>query len=67
MKVRDAQAVLKQAGGVLVRITGSHYIFRMPDGGTVILTGNHMNADVGPGLRRKIERAVAGLDNRISA
>lgn len=61
MKNRELRVRLLEEGCVPVRISGSHEIWRMPDGRTFPTTCAHMNSDVTRFVRRTILRLFPGL------
>jgi predicted RNA binding protein YcfA (HicA-like mRNA interferase family) len=52
---REIKSRLEREGWVLVRIKGSHHIFRNPKTGMIIILP-HPKKDLGPGLVSKIYR-----------
>ncbi len=54
---RDIKGRLEREGWILVRIKGSHHIFRNPASG-VIIPLPHPKKDLGLGLVRKIYQAA---------
>ena len=54
---REIKARLEREGWVLIRVKGSHHIFRNPQTG-VIIPLPHPKKNLGPGLVRTIYRAA---------
>lgn len=65
LKVRDLVRSLRKLGGTPIRQSGSHEIWRMPDGKKVPVVVSHMNDACTPGVLRMVREAlgyVPGLD-----
>lgn len=52
-KVRDVVKALAKLGFTLVRVHGSHLVFKHPNG-RITVVPRHGNAEIGRGLLRKI-------------
>lgn len=58
MLVREALQKLRALGAVPLRQKGSHQVWRLPNGRTVVLVVNHVSDPISRIVRAKVERAL---------
>jgi predicted RNA binding protein YcfA (HicA-like mRNA interferase family) len=59
---RQMCRVLEARGWILVRVTGSHFIYRHPTSGRQLTVPVHANRDLKPGTQRSIMRDAELID-----
>lgn len=63
MGFREVDAILRQNGWVIVRITGSHYQYKKENCSFGAAVPRHCNRDISIGVLRKLEKGT-GLSFR---
>jgi predicted RNA binding protein YcfA (HicA-like mRNA interferase family) len=58
MKSREFCRVVAEAGGVLERKDGDHYIYRLPNGRTLIVPVGGGHTEIAPYLPSKLRRLL---------
>jgi predicted RNA binding protein YcfA (HicA-like mRNA interferase family) len=60
MKCSELLRLIKRAGWIEIRQSGSHIVLRHPDKGETMIFPNHGSAEMGKGLENKLKKQ-AGL------
>ena len=58
MRYREVERVLRNNGWILVRINGSHHLFKHPHINYLAVVPNHGSADVSLGVLRSLQKGT---------